>query len=237
VRWLFIRHSPRRFAYNVEEGLLARGDRVDTLRFDAGPRPGDPRAWDAAVVFGGHMYAGEDGKHPWLGDELRWMESALAAGLPLLGVCLGGQLLARLLGAPVGPAPVPEFGYHGIRLTAEGAASPLFAGFSASFRAFLWHDEAFGLPPGAVRLATGDHCPEQAFSWGDRAFALQFHLEFSAGQLRDMVVADAASLPARSACWQEPSAVAADEAGHAAAARSMSALLENLRAMVPGLSP
>lgn len=234
MRWLFVRHSPRAFAYNIEATLLARGDSIDELRFAEGPRPADPRFYDAVVFFGGYMYAGEDAAHPWIRDELAYMEAAMKAGRPLLGVCLGGQLLARLLGARVYRAEVPEFGYWNISLTEEGKSSPLFAGFGERFRAFLWHDEAFDLPSGASRLAMGAHCPNQAFCYGGLSFGLQFHLEFSADQIRSMVMADASSIPRRSAAWQEPMAVYGDDGSHAEASRSMLAMMGNLAALAGG---
>lgn len=228
MKYLLIRHGPPCSPFNFEFELERAGAETETVLFPDGNRPGSPKLYDAVVVFGGYMYATEDEKYPWIRNELAFMESVMKAGTPLLGICLGGQLLARLLGARVFRTPVPEFGYWKIDLTAEGRASPLFAGFSDPLLGFLWHNDAFDLPSGALRLAGTPNCPNQAFSYGDRTFALQFHLEFSAEQIRSMVTADADSLPARSAVWQEPAAVAADETSHSSVKNSMLRMLGNV---------
>ena len=225
MRYLLVRHGPPRSPYNFEADLAAAGSTADTVLFSEGGVPRPPEAYDAVVVFGGYMYATEDERYPWLRDELGYMERAMKAGTPLLGICLGGQLLARLLGARVYKTPVPEFGYWDIRRTEAGRSAPLFAGLPDPLLGFLWHNDAFELPSGAVRLAESPYCPNQAFSYGDRAFGIQFHLEFSAAQIKSMVTADADALPVRSAVWQEPAAVAANEAAHDAVHASMLRML------------
>ncbi len=228
MRYLLVRHGPPVSPYNFEADLAASGARLDTVLFSAGGRPAAPDAYDAVVVFGGYMYATEDDKYPWIRDELGYMESAIKAGVPLLGICLGGQLLARLLGARVYKTPVPEFGYWPIERTEAGRSSVLFEGLPEPLLGFLWHNDAFDLPSGAVRLARTEHCPNQAFSYGDRTFGLQFHLEFSGDQLRSMVTRDAASLPAPSPVRQDPAAVAANEAAHAEVKSSMLRMLRTV---------
>lgn len=233
MRWLFVRHSPKEHEYNVEPMLAARGDVVDTASFALGLRPGEAQAYGAAIIFGGHMYAHQDREHPWILDELRYMEAIMKAGVPLLGLCLGGQLLARLLGSRVYKAPVPEFGYHIITLSEDGKNSPLFRGFAASFPVFLWHSEVFDLPHGCVRLASGEHWHEQAFAYGERTFGAQFHLEFSADHLRSMMERDRDSLPPPSAVWSQPQAVSADDGNHELARMHMRLMLDNLAALGP----
>ncbi|OHD19754.1 MAG: hypothetical protein A2Y38_12045 [Spirochaetes bacterium GWB1_59_5] len=198
------------------------------MLFSEGRAPEDPGAYDGVVVFGGYMYATEDDKYPWILDELRYMEAAMKAGIPLLGICLGGQMLARLLGARVYKTPVPEFGYWNMELSPAGEKSPLFAGMARPLLGFLWHNDAFDLPSGATRLASTPECPNQAFSYGERTFGLQFHLEFSGQQIHSMVTDDTDSLPPASAAWQEPSVVAANEAAHAAVKASMLKALANI---------
>lgn len=228
MRYLLVRHGPPRSPYNFESDLSAGGVRLDTVLFSEGGRPASPSEFDAVIVFGGYMYATEDDRYPWIRDELSYMETVVKAGVPLLGICLGGQLLARLLGARVYKTPVPEFGYWEIERTEAGRRSPLFEGLADPLLGFLWHNDVFDLPSGAVRLARTEHCPNQAFSYGDRTFGLQFHLEFSAEQLRSMVSRDAASLPAPSPVWQDPGAVAANEAAHASVKASMLKMLRTV---------
>ena len=140
-------------------------------------------------------------------------------------------MLARLLGARVYKTPVPEFGYWNMELNAAGESSPLFAGMERPLLGFLWHNDAFDLPAGAVRLASTPECPNQAFSYGDRTFGLQFHLEFSGPQIRSMVTDDVDSLPPPSVAWQDPALVAVNEPAHAAVKTSMLRALGNLAAL------
>ncbi|HOX91539.1 MAG TPA: type 1 glutamine amidotransferase [Spirochaetales bacterium] len=231
MRFLFIRHSPKEYDYTIEPVLAARGDRVDTASFAQGIIPRAASAYDAVVVFGGQMFAHQDELHPWIRTELGYMESVMKADVPLLGICLGGQLLARLLGARVYKAPVPEFGYHPVTLSPAGRASPLFTGFADSFPVFLWHSEVFDLPKGCTHLAGGEHWSQQAYAYGDRTFGTQFHLEFSGEHLRSMMEQDKDSLPPKSAVWANPQAVAGDDRNHELAGKHMLLLLDNLAAL------
>lgn len=137
-----------------------------------------PRCLDdyaAALVFGGPMSVNDD--EPYLHEELDWIRRVLAADLPYLGICLGAQLLAKVLGARVGPHTnaLEEIGYYPIYATPAGQAL-----FPEVLRAYQWHKEGFELPAGAVLLAQGRDFPNQAFRWGDRAYGLQFHPEMTA---------------------------------------------------------
>lgn len=127
------------------------------------------------VVLGGEMNADEVERHPFLGRERELLRDAVGEGVPILGICLGAQLLARVLGASVGPAP-EEVGFTEVVLTDEARSDPLLGGLPARFDAFQWHRYGFGLPAGAVALARND-AGLQAFRHGDRAWAVQFHPE------------------------------------------------------------
>jgi GMP synthase (glutamine-hydrolysing) len=140
------------------------------------PRP--PDAYDAVLVLGGAMHADQEHRHPWLRAEKGILRELLARDVPLLGVCLGAQLLAEAAGAPVGRAPRPEIGWHAVDVTEEGAADPLLGPLAPRFEAFQWHSYEFALPPGATALARSDVCL-QAYRRGDRAWGIQFHAEVS----------------------------------------------------------
>jgi len=164
--------------------LLARRSIAHrTLRLHLGdPIPSDIRRFKAIVSLGGTMSARDDEASPFLRDEVPFLRRAVVAGVPVLGICLGAQLLARALGGSVRPAPVEERGWSALRLTPAGARDPLFAGIASPLRAFHWHQDTIVLPPGAELLATGDACRNQAFrfamSWG-----VQFHPEIDAGMI------------------------------------------------------
>jgi GMP synthase (glutamine-hydrolysing) len=132
------------------------------------------------VVMGGSMGVYEADRYPFLRDELRLIEDALQRDLPILGICLGSQLLAAALGAPVFPSGIKEIGWYPIEFDAEARRDPLFAGMPEHLEAFHWHGDTFQLPAGATRLASSKKTREQAFRYGQRAWGLQFHLEVTA---------------------------------------------------------
>ena len=142
---------------------------------------------DALVVLGGPIGAYEDDRYPFLSDELRLIERALKQQIPVLGICLGAQLLARALGARVYPGAGREIGIAPINLTAEGEASCL-KHLAPDHRVFHWHGDTFDLPDGVVRLASTAMTPNQAFSHGARVLGLQFHIEAEARQVERWLI-------------------------------------------------
>ncbi|AJE04006.1 type 1 glutamine amidotransferase [Geobacter pickeringii] len=141
---------------------------------DVVPAVGDLRA---AVVLGGAMGVHDTARHPFLLDVTRFVGGAVERGLPFLGICLGGQLLADALGAAVTSGAHGEKGTLPVVLTPAGEADPLFAGISREFLTFQWHDDTFAVPPGGTLLASSPACPHQAFRVGNAAYGLQFHPE------------------------------------------------------------
>jgi GMP synthase (glutamine-hydrolysing) len=143
----------------------------------------------ALVVMGGPMGVYEADRYPHLRDELRLIEHALHRSAPVLGVCLGSQLLAAALGARVYPSGGKEIGWYRVDLTDAATSDGLFGGLPRSFTALHWHGDIFDLPSGAVRLAASAMTERQAFRYGDDAYGLLFHLEASRPQLEQMVTA------------------------------------------------
>jgi len=159
-----------------ERAVPERGHRLDRwVAADGEAPPGDPADWEAVMVFGGAMHPDQDAEHPWLAGEARFLESALADGVPLLGVCLGAQLIARAAGGLVGPAGTPEVGWFEVSRT-HGADDPVIGALPGRFRAFQWHYYTFELPAGAVQLASSA-AARQAYRLGDRVWGIQFHAE------------------------------------------------------------
>ena len=139
------------------------------------PRPIDD--YGAILVLGGSMHADQDDRHPWLREENLFIERLLDRRVPMLGVCLGVQLIAKAVGASVYPlAAGPEIGWVPVELTEAAASDPLFSGLPAGFEAFAWHYYTYDVPAGAEELARSACC-NQAFRLGDAAWGIQFHAE------------------------------------------------------------
>ncbi len=138
--------------------------------------PEDPLGFDAVMSFGATAHVDQEDRHPWLAFEKRLLAEALAAGVPLLGVCLGSQLLAGAAGAPARRAAQPEIGWHPVTVTGAGAADAVIGPLTPGFTAFSWHSYECDLPPRAVALASSPACL-QAYRIGERAWGIQFHAE------------------------------------------------------------
>ena len=149
---------------------------------------------DAVLVFGGAMHPDEDDSHPWLAREVAFLRETLAAGTPVLGVCLGAQLVARAAGAWVGRAHASEVGWHPVELTEAGRNDPVLSVMPGQIDAFQWHHYTFGLPEGASELATSPTC-RQAFSLGEHAWGIQFHAEVTRGMIESWVEDGHGDLP------------------------------------------
>ena len=165
--------------------LREDGADVATVELDAGdPIPSLDGA-DALLVFGGPMNVDEHDRFSWLAPETAAIREAALGGMPILGVCLGGQLLARALGAPVTRSSEPEVGLLDVDLTDAGTADPLFAGWPRRAAVVQWHSDTFALPEGATLLATSADCRHQAFRFGAHAYGLQFHPEVTADMVAE----------------------------------------------------
>lgn len=157
--------------------LAKQGFKVDC--FDVGTADFNSTtsaASDLVVILGGPIGVYEEDKYPFLIDELRFIEARLAADKPMIGICLGAQLIAKALGAKVYPGQVKEIGFAPLIMTADGASSCV--GVFAGHDVLHWHGDVLDLPAGAVRLASTEVCPNQAFSYGKNAIGFQFHPEF-----------------------------------------------------------
>lgn len=162
------------------QALRARGIELHEwlVPKDAGP-PQEPGDYDAVMAFGGAMHADQEHLHPWLADEKRLLAELLEMGMPLMGVCLGAQLLAAAAGAAPRRLSEPEIGWHDVELTPGAARDAVLGTLPPRFEAFQWHSYECPLPDGAVELARSHGCL-QAYRVGDGAWGIQFHAEVTA---------------------------------------------------------
>jgi len=159
------------------DAIAARDVALDTwMRAEANVPPSDPAGYDAVLTFGGAMHADQEDRHPWLRADKELLAELLDERVPLLGVCLGAQLLVEAAGAPPHRSAEPEIGWHNVSLTPEGSDDPLLGPLAPGFEAFEWHSYEFGLPAGATALARSTACL-QACRLGEAAWAIQFHAE------------------------------------------------------------
>ncbi len=175
--WIVIQHVAWEGPGLIARIGEARGLRFEVRRMDRGEGlPGIDQA-GGLVVMGGPMGAGDTVEHPHLADERKLLAEAMRRGVPVLGVCLGSQLLAAALGARVYTGPSPEVGFGEVLLTEEGLRDPVLGPAGAAVPAFHWHGDTFDLPAAATHLARSEKYPHQAFRAGSRAYAFQFHVE------------------------------------------------------------
>ena len=163
------------------------GHEVDTWSLAWGtPPPAPIDDYGAVMIFGGAMHADQDDRHPWLREENFFLQRLLDIHIPVLGVCLGAQLIAKAAHAEVTAMSEPEVGWVDVELTDEAADDPLFSGLPERFPAFQWHYYEFAAPSGAQVLARSDRCT-QAFRLGDMAWGVQFHPEVTRADPRRVV--------------------------------------------------
>jgi GMP synthase-like glutamine amidotransferase len=189
------RFSPTEGPGHLAEWLDARGLPRRLIALDQGePVPADARAFSGVAMMGGPMSANDD--LPWNAPLLDLLRGAVAADVPVLGHCLGGQLLAKALGAPVTRTPVPEIGWGDVKvLDADGAAA--WFGKRDAFTTFQWHYDVFALPPGATRVLTNPYNPDQAYTLG-KHIGFQCHIEMTRPMVETWCRTGAAELPAQS---------------------------------------
>lgn len=187
MRVLAITHGPSVGPGVFEDAVRAAGHELVEHQLPAAGAL-DNREADAIVILGGAMHPDEDERHGWLRPELRYLNEQLERGTPMLGVCLGAQLIARAAGARVFRTDQPEVGWLPVEVTAAGGSDPVGSSLPPRFDAFQWHHYTHDLPDGAVELARSEICL-QAYRLGN-AWGVQFHPEVRAEQVESWLAED-----------------------------------------------
>jgi GMP synthase (glutamine-hydrolysing) len=185
---LAIQHVRCETLGTIADALGAAGIPFEVIRtFEGQPVPNSLKGRNGLIIMGGPMGVYEQDQFPFLRQEIRLIEEALRKDIPLLGICLGSQLLATALGAPVTKGKSKEIGWHPISLTQAAMRDPLWSELGPSFVAYHWHGDVFELPSGAVSLASSEMTPHQAFRYGRSAYGVLFHMEVTERIITEMV--------------------------------------------------
>ncbi|MHB1935599.1 MAG: type 1 glutamine amidotransferase [Acidobacteriaceae bacterium] len=183
-----LQHAECEALGTIERALQSKRLRIRYVRpFSDEPIPDEINDAKGLIVMGGPMGVYEQERYPYLRDELRLIERAAIANKPVLGVCLGSQLLAYALGGAISKRDRKEIGWYPVRLTDEAVIDSLWAGVPREFTAFHWHGDVFSLPLGATPLASSALTEQQAFRYGAKAYGLLFHLEVTRPHIDGMV--------------------------------------------------
>jgi len=147
------------------------------------------------IILGGPMNVDEESRYPFLTEEKAFIRELMRKEIPLLGICLGAQLIAQAAGGRMYQADEKEFGWYPVELTEDGARDCLFQGVPRLYEVFQWHEDTFSIPPQGKRLVTARGCPNQGFKVGKRAYGMQFHLEADATMINEWLQSAIEELP------------------------------------------
>lgn len=183
----YLQHVPFEDLANIADWAEDKGHELSrTLLYEDEALPG-LNLFDWLIIMGGPMSTNEEKKYPWLKKEKRFILDAISNDKVVLGICLGAQLIADVLGAKVYKNRFPEIGWHQVTLTPDAKGSTLFCNLPPDFMAFHWHGDTFDIPIGGLWLAESEGCKNQAFEYRGKVVGLQFHLESSVSSIIKLI--------------------------------------------------
>ncbi|MGR3220260.1 MAG: type 1 glutamine amidotransferase [Candidatus Anammoxibacter sp.] len=183
---LFIKHIDIEGPGTLGEFLDEKGVPYEIVDVSNGNAlPSSTSQYRAIVILGGPMNVYEEDKYPFLKAEDLLIKAAIIDETPMLGLCLGAQLIAKAAGAKVGTAIEKEIGWFKVKLTDNGINDPLFEGLSNEINVFQWHGDAFDIPANGIHLGSSKSCANQAFKYNSNVYGLQFHLEVTIDMVRE----------------------------------------------------
>lgn len=175
---LVFQHVAHKILGTLNPTLKERGLNIRYVNFDRTPdeRP-TLQKYNGLIVLGGHMGVYQSETYQHIKVELQLIEEALKKDIPVLGICLGAQLIATVLGSEVRRHSVKEIGWYDVNFNSEALSDPLFNHFNSTEKVFQMHGDTFDIPKSAIQLASSNDCHSQAFRYGSKVYGLQFHLE------------------------------------------------------------
>jgi GMP synthase (glutamine-hydrolysing) len=175
---LVFQHVAHEILGTLNPSLKEKGLSIRYVNFDRNPDESPSvEKYHGLIVLGGHMGVYEADQYTHIKVEMKLIEQALQKGIPVLGICLGAQILAHVLGSQVRKSTEKEIGWYDIHLTEAALKDSLFSHFKKTEKIFQLHGDTFDIPDSATALASSQICPGQAFKYGEKAYGLQFHLE------------------------------------------------------------
>jgi GMP synthase-like glutamine amidotransferase len=183
----FLQHVPFEDLGALEQWVLQPGNKVTSTRLYEDTKLPFVDLFDVLIIMGGPMSVHDEDLHRWLTAEKELILKALDKGKKVIGICLGAQLIAEVLGATVSLNPVAEIGWFDVELSQEALSHPAFQSFEQTITPFHWHGETFSLPPQAMSIGKSAACANQGFLWKDQVLALQFHLEITSEGITSLI--------------------------------------------------
>lgn len=187
MRFHVIQHSPLNTLGTIEEYTKMKSHFVESTRFYEVKSPPRIDSFDLLIIMGGPMGVYNYKEHPWLRNEKEFIKKAIEARKPVLGICLGAQLLADILGARVYENEYTEMGWFPVRAAAQEKKPEFLKGLPEEITVFHWHSQTFDLPPGAIQLYESEGCKNQGFIFKGRVVAFQFHPEVSEERIESLI--------------------------------------------------
>lgn len=187
LRIHYLQHVPFEGPGSIQEWSIKNGHVLTSTNFYEDETLLDLNSIDWLIIMGGPMSVDDEKEFRWLSKEKIFIKNAIETGKTVIGVCLGAQLIAQILGAKVYSNKQKEIGWFPIRLTESAKQDPLFNGLNGEITVFHWHGDTFELPKNAVAIATSDACNNQGFIYKQNVLALQFHLETTEESIQQMI--------------------------------------------------
>lgn len=183
----YFQHESFEDLASIHQWANKPGNKITCTKFFEKHTLPDLDTIDLLIVLGGPMSVYEEDKYPWLKEEKKFIKKAILLNKNVLGICLGSQLIAEVLGAKVYKNKDKEIGWFEIQLTNQGKQSEFFENFPGKMKVFHWHGDTFDLPKNAVHVASSMACKNQAFTYGDNVVALQFHIEATKKLITELI--------------------------------------------------